>query len=211
MSPSTHQPAHPEGGAFSDGKGRKLSADEAFAASVPAHLQDDVFQMLAEAAAGCCEHKSVTIFDRDRMNAINVRAHGIVTVEGVEYRFILRDGNNDGTVLEDWDGDAVFEHHKPTVYALQPEARLIDQAIMSGKGSFLLMKWDAMLSNHRDLADIPGKYAYDRYFQPGIVSERHYRDAAAKHHFVIVDEETARETRARLALSEPRQSPEVGR
>lgn len=178
---------------------RASTAEEAFSASVPAHLQDDVMQMMAEAVSGWGEHESVTILDRDRMDAINVRAHGIVTVEGVEYRFIMRDGNNDGTVLEDWDGDTVFEHHKPTVYALQPEARLIDQAIMSGKGPFLLMKWDAMLSNHRDIADIPRKYAYDRYVQPGFVSERHYREAAAKHHFVIVDEETAQETRKRLA------------
>lgn len=178
---------------------RTHTAEEAFAASVPAHLQDDVMQMMAESVSGWGEHESVTILDRDRMDAINVRAHGTVTVEGVEYRFIMRDGNNDGTVLEDWDGDAVFEHHKPTVYALQPEARLIDQAIMSGKGPFLLMKWDAMLTNHRDIADIPRKYAYDRYVQPGIVSERHYREAAAKHHFVIVDEETAQETRKRLA------------
>lgn len=174
-------------------------AQQAFEATVPAHLQEDVMQMIAEAAGGWCDHQSVTILDRDRHDAINVTAHGIVVVEGVEHRFIVDDGNWDGTVLRDWDGDAVFEYHKPTVYALQPEARLIDQAIMSGKGPFLLMKWDAMLSNHRDIADIPRKYAYDRYVQPGIVSERHYREAAAKHHFVIVDEETAQETRKRLA------------
>lgn len=174
-------------------------AQQAFEASVPAHLQDDVMQMIAEAAGGWCEHAAVKILERDRMDAINVRAHGIVTVEGTEHRFIIRDGNWDGTVLEDWNGDEVFEHHKPTVYALQPEARLIDEAIQSGKGPFLLMKWDAMLSNHRDIADIPRKYAYDRYVQPGIVSERHYREAAAKHHFVLVDEETAQETRKRLS------------
>jgi hypothetical protein len=176
-------------------------AQLAFEASVPAHLQDDVMQMIAEAAAGWSEHASVTILDRDRMDAINVRAHGIVTVEGTEYRFILRDGNNDGTVLEDWDGDAVFEHHKPTVYALQPARHLIDSAVMAGRGPFLLMKWDAMLSNHRDIAEIPRKYAYDRYVQPGVVSERHYREAAAKHHFVLVDEETAAETRTQLAAA----------
>lgn len=181
----------------------KRSAEDAFAASVPAHLQDDVMQMMAEAVGGYGRHESVTILDSDRMDAINVRAHGIVTVEGVEYRFIMRDGNNDGTVLEDWDGDAVFEHHKPTLYALQPERGLIDKATMSGKGAFLLMKWDAMLANHRDIADIPRKYAYDRHFQPGIISERHYREAAAKHHFVIVDEETANETRAALKAVSP--------
>lgn len=159
-------------------------------------------QMIAEAAGGWCDHPSVTILDRDRHDAINVTAHGIVVVEGVEHRFIVDDGNWNGTVLRDWDGDEVFEYHKPTVYALQPEARLIDEAIMSGKGPFLLMKWDAML-RHADIASIPGNYAYDRRFQPGGFIEGHYRKAAAKHRLVIVDEETANETRRLLA------SPEV--
>ncbi|CAM5769715.1 hypothetical protein [Bosea minatitlanensis] len=174
-------------------------AQQAFEATVPAHLQEDVMQMIAEAAGGWCDHPSVTILDRDRHDAINVTAHGIVMVEGVEHRFIVDDGNWNGTVLRDWDGDAVFEYRKPTTYALQPEARLIDEAIMAGKGPLLLMKWDAILSNHQDIAAIPGKYAYDRYFQPGIKVESHWREAAAKHHFVIVDEETAQETRKRLA------------
>lgn len=175
-------------------------AQKAFEATVPAHLQEDVMQMIAEAAGGWCDHSSVTILDRDRHDAINVTAHGIVMVEGVEHRFIVDDGNWNGTVLRDWDGDMVFEHHRPTVYALQPEARLIDQAIMSGKGPFLLMKWDAML-RHADIASIPGKYAYDRMMQPGGLIEDHYRKAAAKHHFVIVDEETAQETRKTLSAA----------
>lgn len=51
-------------------------------------------QMIAEAASGWSEHASVTIPERDRHDAINVTAHGIVTVEGgVEHRFIVDDGN----------------------------------------------------------------------------------------------------------------------
>ena len=101
----------------------------------------------------------------------------------------------------------MFEYRKPTVYALQPEARLVDQAIQSGKGSFLLLKWDAVLRNLPELAAIPGKYAYDRHFQPGIRVEDHWRKAAAKHHFVIVNEETAAETRRQLSAQEVRHDP----
>jgi hypothetical protein len=183
-----------------------MGAQEAFEASVPAHLQEDVMQMIAEAAQGWSEHASVTILERDRHDAINVTAHGIVTVEGVEHRFIVDDGNWDGTVLRDWDGDKVFEIRKPTVYALQPEAWLIDQAVMSGKGPFLLLKWDAMLK-HEDIARIPRGYGYDRMMQPGLKIEDHYRKAAAKHHFVLVDEETAAETRKRLASATEPFSP----
>lgn len=174
------------------------NAQEAFEASVPAHLQEDVMQMIAEAASGWGEHASVTLLDRDRHDAINVTAHGIITVEGVEHRFIVDDGNWDGTVLRSWDDDKVFEIAERTVYALQPARHLIDSAVMAGRGPFLLMKWDAMLQ-HADIARIPGNYAYDRMVQPGSKIEGHYREAAAKHHFVIVDQETADATRKLLA------------
>lgn len=72
---------------------RLMDAQEAFEASVPTHLQEDVMQMIAEAASGWSEHASVTILERDRHDAINVTAHGIVTVEGVEHRFIVDDDN----------------------------------------------------------------------------------------------------------------------
>jgi len=81
---------------------------------------------------------------------------------------------------------------------LQPSSERIAKAITDGKGPFLVLEWDAMLKNHPKIAEIPGKYSYDRHFQPGGLIESHYRDAAAKHHFEIVTAETAAETRARL-------------
>jgi hypothetical protein len=178
-----------------------MTPDEAFCRDIPESKQDDVMLMIAEAASGWNDHECITILDRDRMDAINVRASGILDWEGREYWFIVRDGNWDGTVLEGWEESGVqtFEHHEPTRWALQPRRGLVEDAIAAGKGPFLLWKWETMLKNHKEIAEIPGKYSYDRHFQPGGLVEKHWKDAAAKHHFEVVTQDEADETKNRLA------------
>lgn len=176
---------------------------EAFARDVPETMHEDVMTMLAEAAHDDDAHDCVTILDRDRRDVINVRVGGIIEIEGREFSFQLEDGNWNGTVLLEWESGKPFEYSQPARWALQPVRRLVDEAVMAGKGPFLIIKWDAMLKNRPELAELPGKYAYDRFFQPGGLIEKHYRDIAAAHHFEIVSEETAAETRARLAKATP--------
>lgn len=173
--------------------------DLAFERDIRPELQNDVMQMIAEAAAGWNEHACVTILERDRLDAINVWVHGIVEVDGEEYTFHLGDGNNAGTVLHDWNGSSgeAFEPLPRTVWTLQPSRDTVSRAILSGKGPFLIMKWDHFITRP-EIRDIARNYAYDRYVQPGGLIEKHYRDAAAKHHFELVDKETADETRKRL-------------
>lgn len=171
----------------------------AFERDVPEHLREDAMQCMAEATAGCGEPPNVYILDRDRLDAINCRAHGIITIEGAEFTFQMDDGNRNGTVLREWESDKPFEHHVPVSWALQPSRALIDEAVMASKGPFLIWKWDAMLANRKAIAEIPGKYAYDKHFAPGGKTESFWRDQAAKHHFEIVSQETADETRAMLA------------
>lgn len=177
-----------------------MTPDEAFCRDIPEMAHETVMLLIAEAASGWNDHDCITILDRDRMDAINVRASGILDWEGREYWFIVRDGNWDGTVLEAWEETGVqkFEYHQPTQYALQPQRYIIDQAIAAGKGPFLIAKWDAILKSRPEVAAIPGKYAYDRHHQPGGFVEKYWKDAAAKHHFEIVTQETADETRKRL-------------
>lgn len=171
----------------------------AFERDVPEHLREDAMQMMAEATGGYGDHDCIHILDRDRLDAINFRAHGIITIGGEEYTFQMEDGNWNGTVLLSWNEGKPFEHHVPTKWALQPNRELVDKAIMSGKGPFLIFKWDAILKNRPDVAAIPGKYSYDRHFAPGGKIETYWRGKAASHHFDIVTEETANETRAALA------------
>ncbi len=175
----------------------KLTADQRFERDIPEDQREDIMTLLAEVAHEICTDDRVTILERDRIDAINVRVHGIVEVNSQEYRFILQDGNWNGTILEDWDGDKEFEPTPRMIWALQPAADLVDRAILDGKGPFLVLKWDAILKR-AEVASIPGKYAYDRMVQPGGKIETHYREQAAKHRLVLVSKEEAEATRKRL-------------
>lgn len=180
-----------------------MDAYAAFERDIPADKQEEIMTMMAEAAHDDDAHRdTITILERDRLDAINVRVNGIVTFNGNEHSFILSDGNWNGTFLEDWDGPMQFELHKPTVWALQPNNALVGKALMEGKGKFLLMKWDAIIQN-RKLDDLPRKYAYDKHFAPGGKTESYWRGKAAEHGFVIVTKEEADATRAALAEQQP--------
>lgn len=177
-----------------------MDAYQAFERDVPAQMHDDVMTMLSEAAHDDGAHDAVTILDRDQLNAVNVRVSGIVTIGDVEYTFHLEDGDRNGTRLLAWEDDKPFEYHVPTRWTLAPQQRLIDNAILNDKGPFLIWKWDAMIARP-EIAAIASKYAYDRHFAPGSKTEKHWRDAAARHHFDIVSEEQAGEIRQRLSLA----------
>lgn len=173
-------------------------ADAAFNRDIPEQDRDEVMTMIAEAAHNDDAHPDfISILDRDRIDAINVRANGILTWKGQEFRFIVEDGNWNGTTLEDWEGDTEFKPLPRTEWTLQPLPTLITDAILSGKGPFLIQKWDIFLSRS-DVAEIPRKYSYDRTFAPGIVTETYWREQAAKHKMELVSKETADETRRRL-------------
>lgn len=182
---------------------------QAFERDVPPHQREDAITAMAEATSGWGTPANVRILEHDRIDAINCRAHGIIIIEGREYVFQMQDGNWNGTELLSWNEDRLFERHEPTRWALQPLPNLVDDAILAGRGPFLIAKWDIMLS--RDgIAEIVRSYAYDRYVQPGGQIESHYREKAAKHHFEIVLQETADQTRARLRMATaptPRTTP----
>lgn len=174
-----------------------MTPDQAFERDIPERLREDVMVMISEAAHGYTDWESVTILELDRIDAINVRAHGIIAVEGAEYRFIVEDGNRNGTVLEDWEGDKKFTPMPRTNWALQPTADRVNRALASGEGKSLLFKWNAAMRNPQ-IAKLPGNYAYDRRMQPGMLIENYYRDKAANYGFEIVSDEQAKETRAML-------------
>jgi hypothetical protein len=187
-----------------------LSPDAAFERDIPAALQDTVMEMMCEAA-----HANKTtslpgvgvvhIQDFERRDAINVRVSGTVTLEAQPDRafdFQLRDGNQNGTELLGWEAEGVqdMEHSTPVQWTLQPSAGAVESALSKGLAHVLLMKWDGLVKQNW-AKELVRSYGYDRYVQPGIVVERHYREAAAKHGLLLVDEESAQATRARLTAA----------
>lgn len=181
-----------------------LTPDAAFDADIPADMRDDIMTAISEAAhMGTGTHGCVHILEQGRIDAINVRAEGIVTVAGKEYWFLVEDGNRNGTVLEGWEqsGKQAFETVQHTQWALAPQSDLVSDALATGKGPFLVAKWDGLLARHA-VARIPSNYAYDRMVQPGLKIEQHYRAEAAKHGFVLTDAEDAAEIRTRLMAAQ---------
>lgn len=182
---------------------------EKFVADIPdAADQDNILTMLSEVVSGYDgHHDCITILDRYASNACNHTGHGIIMWQGVEYTFNLESGNNRGTVLLEWEGvGREFEEPIPVQYALQPIGTLIDQAIMSGKGPFLVFKWDAVVKNLK-LNETLRSYLYDRHFAPGTKTTSHYRAIFAKHQFEVVDHQEADETRARLMKATENDNP----
>ena len=170
----------------------------AFERDVPEALRDDVITMMSEATSGCGDHECVTILEHDRIDAINHQASGTIVIEGKEYAFQMANGCNAGTVLLSWnDEESDFERYVPTLWTLQPNPEAISKAMRSGRTSLLIAKWDVLMKWEK-VSGIVSGYAYDSHFAPGVVTERHWRDRAAVHDLVIVDEETAAATRRRL-------------
>jgi hypothetical protein len=181
---------------------RASEADAAFDRDIPEADRDEVMTMIAEAAHNDDAHPDfIDILDRDRIDAINVRANGILTWKGQEFRFIVEDGNWNGTVLEDWEGDTEFKPLPRTEWALQPLPSIVGEAIAANNGQFLINKWDIFLTRS-EVAEIPRKYSYDRTFAPGLVTETYWREQAAKYKMELVSKETANETRQRLERSQ---------
>lgn len=176
-----------------------MAPDEAFARDVPADLREDLLTRICEAMHDADHvHDDITIIERDWLNSLNVRAHGIVETGGVEYTFIAESGNNAGFVLDDWNGGRDFEPASRAVYALQPQAHVIASHIAEGRGPFLIQKWDHFLTRPA-IRDIVASYTYDRHFAPGGQTETYWRARASAHLFDIVSAEEAAVTRQHLA------------
>lgn len=142
----------------------------------------------------------VWVADIQDLNVCNQAITGTFWIDGTEYSFEAECGDWNGWVWRSISADApvptIEIHH--TKWALEPNNELVGDALMKGEGKFLIAKWDALISRE-PCKSIPGSYSYDRHFQPGGSVETHWKDKAAKYGFVLVDQETANETRARLS------------
>lgn len=175
------------------------SADARFERDVPEDIREDIFQEMAEASSDGESRGRVSISDHDQINIVNSRASGFVEIDGREFAFQMENGDRNGTVLLSWgDEEVPFHRHQPTRLAVQPDAESIGNAIELKRAAFLIAKWDA-LASRADVQEILRAYGYDRHFAPGIVTETHWHARAAKLGFLIVDEDTAAETRRLLA------------
>lgn len=171
----------------------------AFERDIPdAAEQETVLEIVSLAILGYDDDPRIHVMDVYKSDVINASGTLILTWKDVEYFVHIESGNNRGTYLHEWEGEGVaFEQPEPYVLALQPIPRLVSDAIMNGRGHFLVAKWDIFI-DRPEIAKIVPNYQYDSFFQPGGKIANHYRELAASHLFEIVTQDVADETRKRL-------------
>lgn len=167
---------------------------DAFCEVIDESDRDDVMLRMAESVGGWADYADVKIINRDRYDAINCHAEGVLTYRDTEYWFHMQDGNWNGTVLLGWENAGEqYQEHVPIQWALAPTS----EAIARQPADRLLMLWDHFLTRP-EVRDVPRKYAYDRRFQPGGQIENHYKSKVAKWGLRLVSQEEADEIRNQL-------------
>jgi len=145
------------------------------------------------------EDGSLFIADTQNINALNRVFTGSFWADGVEYAFEAESGNNAGWVWRSVEPDTNIPEIKieVTTWALAPKEETVRNAIAKGNEEFLLQKWDALLTRE-EIASIPRKYGYDKHFAPGTVTERYWKEKAAKFGFVLASREWSDQVRSNL-------------
>lgn len=128
----------------------------------------------------------------------------IFTLADQEFWFLLDNGNWTGTVLRGWEeaGQQKMPTDEPTQWTLVPRPDVVSDALATERGHILFQVWEAFLTR-KEVAEIPGKYAYDKFFAPGGKTEAYWRDRAAKYKLVLSTQEYVDEIRACLRKDIP--------
>lgn len=151
-------------------------------------VANDVLNRICE-ASWHYDKSSIYGIDRieyDKHDAINVTAHGEITVDGVLYGFVIENGDRAGTVIHEWDvAEKVdpYKYHKRSVWTLVPlndNLQTESPALWSVYQQWKQQSWFVDLVRHLN---------YDRYFAPGVLTEQYYQDQAAKRGLKIVCED----------------------
>ena len=132
--------------------------------------------------------KRISIYDTYRHDMTNYTHSGTFTYEGVEYGFVIDNGNWNGTVVREWglaDDVGIYDPPKPTFYTFVPVNGTLRE---DSPGMFTVyLDW----RKKAWFQDKERGYNYDRHFAPGSKTESYYRDWAATKGMKIVTQEEA--------------------
>ena len=151
---------------------------------------------------------AVYIADCQMINACNHLASGSFWWGGVEYSFLVENGNWNGFVFRELSDtapipDVTIQRTRWAIAPLNVDVATPQQA------RTLLATWK-IFEGRADIKEMLGSYNYDRTWQPGGLIEGHYRDKAAKIGARIVSEDHANEIRQGLEALANSQEPSHG-
>ncbi len=139
---------------------------------------DEVLERICDAywhyARGDGDTDGVHFRDVHQHNACNHTLSGTIDVDGIEYGFIIDNGDWNGTQVRAWGAaeDVPTYRHEPG----EPLTFIPRNDIMGKVAVELYAYWQTQAWFTKLVSD----YLYDRHFAPGGKIETHYREAAAK-------------------------------
>lgn len=144
-----------------------------------AEPSDEIVERICELAwaGGKDDGCGIRITEITRHNAANQTYVGTVDYDGHRYGFVIDNGDWAGTVVQEWGTEDVAQAYRA------PEPSL---AVFVPSNPFLSIEAPAkfdlycMWRTENWLKELERSYNYDRHFSPGLVTENHYRAAAAK-------------------------------
>ena len=132
----------------------------------------------------------ITISNAHMHDAVNHTYSGTLLHDGIEYGFIIDNGNWNGTVVREWgpaDDVGTYEPPKPTLYTFVPT-----HGTMKEDAPFMFAVYLSWRKT-KWFQDKEHGYNYDKHFAPGGKTESYYRDWAANKGMKIVTQEEADE------------------
>lgn len=144
-----------------------------------ARFGEDAFQRLCEAAWAREDEPGFVVFsDHHMLNAANWRHEGTVTVDEIEYFFELENGDRNGTVFRFGENLKFERPPEPARRTFVP----IDPNSSVAKAVFPIWQKEAWFREKVRAMN------YDFYFAPGVKTQNHYVEWAAKRGLRITTE-----------------------
>ncbi len=127
------------------------------------------------------DHAGVTFTEIHEHDAINHTLSGRIEWQGIEYGFIVRNGNWDGTTVLEWglaEDVGRYVPPQPTVYVCVPRNSV---GFLNTLHGFYMFR-DVFLAWKKEewVKEIERSYNYDRHFQPGSKTETYWQAKAGQ-------------------------------
>lgn len=135
----------------------------------------EMLEAITDAGWADEDRHGVHISDIHTINACNHVYSGTINQDGIEYGFVIESGDRNGTMVREWGLSEDVSTYEP-----EPVEALtfipINWATLSPQMKKVYYQW----RKEDWFTEKVNGYNYDRHFQPGCVTENHYKEWASK-------------------------------
>jgi hypothetical protein len=124
----------------------------------------------------------ISLVDREYSDAINSRGWLSVFLNNIEYVAVVRDGNIDGSIIEQFGPNAEYKTSPKYSYSFQLDPAWLRGLTKTGQ-RLAKMKYKNLST---EIQKVCNDYIYDRYFSPTEKIRNHYHEYMNKFHLILV-------------------------